>query len=332
MSVLPDSMTAVEISTPGGPDVLKPVSRPVPVPGHGEILIKVAAAGVNRPDTMQRAGAYPPPPGASDLPGLEVAGEVVALGPGVAEHALGDHVCALTPGGGYAEYCLAPAAHALPYPDGFDAVQAAALPETFFTVWVNVFDRAGLSAGETFLVHGGSSGIGTAAIQLAATAGARVFATAGSADKCAACVELGAERAINYHDEDFVAVTKEATGGRGIDVILDMVAGAYIARDIEALADNGRLSIIALLGGPVAEVNFLGVLLKRLTITASTLRPRSVQEKADIADSLREHAWPLLSNGRVAPVIHATFPLSEAAKAHELMESSGHIGKIMLTV
>lgn len=332
MSTLPDTMTAVEVSTPGGPDVLKPVDRPVPAPGHGEILIKVAAAGVNRPDAMQRAGLYPPPPGASDLPGLEVAGEVVALGAGVAEHALGDFVCALTPGGGYAEYCLTPAPHALPYPDGFDAVRAAALPETFFTVWVNVFDRAGLTAGETFLVHGGSSGIGTAAIQLAATAGARVFATAGSAEKCAACVALGAERAINYHDEDFVEAIREATEGRGVDVILDMVAGSYLQRDIAALADNGRLSIIAFLGGPVAEVDFMGVLLKRLTITASTLRPRSIEEKAAIADSLREKVWPLLSGGRVAPVIHQTFPLADAAQAHALLESNAHIGKIILTV
>jgi len=328
---LPETMTVVEISSPGGPEVLKPAVRPVPSPGHGEILIKVAAAGVNRPDVLQRAGAYPPPPGASDLPGLEVAGEVVAVGPGVATPVIGEHVCALTPGGGYAEYCLTPAPQALAYPDGFDAVSAAALPETFFTVWTNVFDRARLAAGESLLVHGGSSGIGTVAIQLAVAFGARVFATAGSAAKCEACVALGAERAINYRDEDFVAVVKDATDGRGVDVILDMVAGPYIPRNLKALADNGRLSIIAVMDGATAEIDIFGLMRNRQTITGSTLRPRSITEKAAIADSLRNRVWPLLANGRVKPLIHKTFPLEQASKAHALMESGDHIGKIVLT-
>ena len=331
MTSLPETMTVVEISSPGGPEVLKPAVRPVPQPGHGEILIKVAAAGVNRPDVLQRAGAYPPPPGASDLPGLEVAGEVVAVGPGVATPKLGENVCALTPGGGYAEYCLTPAPQALVYPKGFDAVSAAALPETFFTVWTNVFDRARLSAGESLLVHGGSSGIGTAAIQLGVAFGSRVFATAGSTAKCDACVALGAERAINYHDEDFVAVVKEATGGRGVDVILDMVAGPYVPRNLQALADNGRLSIIAVMGGATAEIDIFGLMRNRQTITGSTLRPRTITEKAAIADSLRNRVWPLLENGRVKPLIHKTFPLEKASEAHALMESGDHIGKIVLT-
>lgn len=331
MTSLPATMTAVEISSPGGPEVLKPATRPVPQPGHGEILIKVAAAGVNRPDVLQRAGSYPPPPGASDLPGLEVAGEVVAVGPGVATPAIGDHVCALTPGGGYAEYCLTPAPQALPYPDGFDAVSAAALPETFFTVWTNVFDRGRLEAGESLLVHGGSSGIGTVAIQLGVAFGARVFATAGSSAKCEACVALGAERAINYHDEDFVAVVKEATGGRGVDMVLDMVAGPYVPRDLAALADNGRLVIIAIMGGATAEIDLFGLMRNRQWITGSTLRPRTVTEKAAMAESLRTKVWPLLEKGRVKPLIYRTFPLEQASDAHALMEAGDHIGKIVLT-
>ncbi len=325
-------MTVVEISAHGGPEVLVPAQRPVPRPGHGEILIKVAAAGVNRPDLMQRAGAYPPPPGASDLPGLEVAGEVAALGAGVASPKVGDRVCALTPGGGYGEYCLTHGDHALPWPDGFDAVSAAALPETFFTVWTNLFERAALAAGESVLIHGGASGIGTAAIQLAHAFGARVFATAGSAEKCAACEKLGAERAINYRDEDFVAVVAAATAGRGVDVILDMVAGHYVPRDLEALADDGRLVIIALQGGPKAEVDLFTIMRKRLWLSGSTLRPRSVEEKARMAEGLREKVWPLLSAGRVRPVIQATFPLAEAAKGHAVLEAGDHIGKVVLTV
>jgi NADPH:quinone reductase len=325
-------MTVVEISSHGGPEVLVPAQRPVPRPGHGEILIKVAAAGINRPDLMQRAGAYPPPPGASDLPGLEVAGEVAAVGAGVAGHKLGDTVCALTPGGGYGEYCLTFGDHALPYPDGFDAVAAAALPETFFTVWTNLFERAALTAGESVLIHGGASGIGTTAIQLAHAFGARVFATAGSAEKCAACEKLGAERAINYRDEDFVAVVAEATAGRGVDVILDMVAGHYVPRDLEALADDGRLVIIALQGGAKAEVDLFTIMRKRLWVSGSTLRPRSIEEKARMAEGLREKVWPLLAAGRVRPVIHATFPLAEAAKGHAVLEAGDHIGKVVLTL
>ena len=331
-TILPETMIAVEISTPGGPEVLMPAARPLPQPGHGEILIKVAAAGVNRPDLMQRAGAYPPPPGASDLPGLEVAGEVAAVGPGVASPKIGDAVCALTPGGGYAEYCLTHADHALPYPDGFDAVQAAALPETFFTVWTNLFERAALTGGESVLIHGGASGIGTAAIQLAQAFGARVFATAGTAAKRAACEKLGAERAIDYRDEDFVAIVTEATGGRGVDVILDMVAGSYVARDFEALAEDGRLVLIALQGGVKAEVDLFTIMRKRLWLSGSTLRPRSIEEKARMADCLREKVWPLLSAGRVRPVIHATFSLADAAGAHAALEAGDHIGKIMLTL
>ena len=329
---LPETMTAIEISRPGGPEVLVAVSRPLPRPGHGEILIKVAAAGVNRPDAMQRAGTYPVPPGASDLPGLEVAGEVVAVGPGVAWPKLGDTVCALTPGGGYAEYCVTHGDHALPYPDGLGAVAAAALPETFFTVWTNLFERAGLAAGESVLIHGGASGIGTTAIQLAHVFGARVFATAGSAEKCGVCESLGAERAINYRTEDFVAVIAEATGGRGVDVILDMVAGDYVPRDLEALAVDGRLVIIALQGGARAEIDLFTIMRGRLSISGSTLRPRSVESKAQIAAALGRRVWPLLSAGRVKPVIHATFPLAAAAEAHTMLESGVHIGKIVLTV
>ncbi len=329
---LPATMTAIEIREPGDPEVLVPTRRPVPQPGKGEVLIKVAAAGVNRPDVLQRQGSYPPPPGASDIPGLELAGEVVALGEGVSAPKLGDQVCALVTGGGYAEYCVAPAPQCLPLPKGYSMEQAAALPETFFTVWVNVFERSGLKPGETLLVHGGTSGIGTTAIQLATALGSRVFATAGSAEKVKACEELGAERGINYREEDFVEVVKQATDGRGVDVILDMVGGDYIPRDIKALAEDGRLSFIAFLGGPKAEVNFMPLMLKRLTITGSTLRARPVEVKAALATKLKEKVWPLLEAGRIAPVMAASFPLGEAAAAHALMESSGHIGKIVLTV
>ena len=326
---LPEAMTAIEISEPGGPEVLVPGVRPVPSPAAGEVLIKVAAAGVNRPDVLQRQGGYPPPPGASDIPGLEVAGEVVALGPGATEWRLGDRVTALVTGGGYAEYCAAPAVQCLPIPEGLSLEQAAALPETFFTVWSNVFDRAGLTAGESFLVHGGTSGIGTTAIQLARAFGARVFATAGSAAKCQACLELGVERAINYRDEDFVEVVKAETGG-GVDVVLDMVGGDYIQRDLSALAPDGRLVFIAFLGGPKAQVNFLPIMLKRLSVTGSTLRARSVEFKAQIAKRLKDQVWPKLVSGEVKPVMHASFPLREAVKAHAMMESSAHIGKIVL--
>jgi putative PIG3 family NAD(P)H quinone oxidoreductase len=329
---LPETMTAIEIREPGGPEALVAGTRPVPQPGEGEVLIKVAAAGVNRPDCLQRQGSYPPPPGASDIPGLEVAGEVIALGKGVDTLKLGDQVCALVTGGGYAEYCAAPAAQCLPIPKGYSMAQAAALPETFFTVWVNVFVRSALKPGESLLVHGGTSGIGTTAIQLAKALGSRVFATAGSAEKVKACEDLGAARGINYRDEDFVEVVKGETGGKGVDVILDMVGGDYIPRDIKALAEDGRLSFIAFLGGPKAEVNFAAVMMKRLTITGSTLRARPVAVKAALAAELREKVWPLLEAGKIAPVMAASFPLAEADKAHALMESSGHIGKIVLTL
>ena len=328
----PMSMTAIEISEPGGPGVLTPAQRPVPEPGHGEILVRVAAAGVNRPDCLQRRGAYPPPPGASDIPGLEIAGEVVQVGSGVAEWAPGDEVCALVSGGGYAEYCVVPEPQALAPPTGFDMVRAAALPETFFTVWSNLFERARLVGGERLLVHGGSSGIGTTAIQLGCAFGVRVFATAGTAEKCAACAELGAERAIDYRNEDFVAVVKELTGGEGVDVILDMVGGDYIQRNLAALAPEGRLVQIAYLKGSKVEVDFMPLMRKRLTLTGSTLRPRPVEAKAAIAEALRERVWPLLDEGRIGPVIDSTYALKDAAKAHARMESGEHIGKIVLTV
>jgi len=327
---LPKTMTAIEIETPGGPEVLVSAERPVPGPGAGEVLIKVEAAGINRPDVLQRQGGYPPPPGASDIPGLEIAGRIVALGADAAPLNLGDPVMALVTGGGYAEYCVAPAAQCLPIPKGLSMIEAAGVPETFFTVWSNVFDRGRLKAGESFLVHGGSSGIGTTAIQLAKALGARVFATAGSAEKCRACEDLGAERAINYRDEDFAAVMKEVTDG-GVDVILDMVGGDYIQRNIKALAPDGRLCFIAFLGGAAAEVNFLPVMLKRLTITGSTLRARDIAFKGAIAEALRENVWPLIEAGRIKPVVHKTFPLAQAAEAHRLMESSAHIGKIVLS-
>jgi putative PIG3 family NAD(P)H quinone oxidoreductase len=325
-------MRVVEIAGPGGPEVLRPATRPTPAPGHGEILIRVRAAGVNRPDALQRAGAYAPPPGASDLPGLEAAGEVAAVGAGVARWAVGDRVCALLPGGGYAEFALTPEAHALSVPGDLSMLEAAALCETFFTVWHNVFERGRLTAGETFLVHGGSSGIGTTAIQLAAARGARVFATAGTPEKCAACEALGAERAIDYRADDFVAVTAALTEGRGVDLILDMVGGDYLARDVRALAMDGRLVMIAFLGGPKAELNFAQVMTKRLTLTGSTLRPQSVEAKARIAAALEAEVWPLLAARRIAPVMDRTFPLAEAAAAHARMESSAHIGKIALAV
>lgn len=323
-------MLAVEISTPGGPEVLTPVDRPRPAPGRGEVLIAVAAAGVNRPDIMQRQGKYPPPPGASDLPGLEVAGTVAACGADVDRWRVGDAVCALVPGGGYAEYCVAPAAVTLPIPSGVDAMSAAALPETYFTVWTNVFDRGRLSEGERILVHGGSSGIGTTAIQLAAAFGAHVYATAGTPDKCAACERLGAERAINYRDEDFVEVVADVTGGAGVDVVLDMVGGDYTPRNIKALAPDGRLVQIAILGGPKSTINWIPIMQKRLLLTGSTLRPRPVGEKAAIAQALHRKVWPLLEQGRARPVIHATFPLRAAAEAHRLLEAGAHIGKIVL--
>jgi NADPH:quinone reductase len=323
------TMRAVEISEPGGPEVLRPCTRPVPEPGPGQVVLKLAYAGVNRPDALQRAGMYAPPPTASDLPGLEGAGEVVALGEGVSGLALGDQVCALLPGGGYAEYVATPAAHCLPVPDGMDLKQAACLPETFFTVWSNVFQRGGLRAGERFLIHGGSSGIGTTAIQLAREFGARVFVTVGSADKARACMDLGAERAIIYREEDFVEVMR-AEGGA--DLILDMVGGLYIPRNFRALADDGRLVQIAFLQGAKVEVNFSDLMRRRLTMTGSTLRPQSDLAKARIADDLRAQVWPLLSSGRVAPVMDSEFPLEEAAAAHARMEKGAHIGKIVLKV
>jgi putative PIG3 family NAD(P)H quinone oxidoreductase len=324
-------MIAIEIAGYGGPEVLKPVSRAIPRPGPGEVLIEVAAAGVNRPDVLQRQGGYKPPPGASDIPGLEVAGLIAGLGEGVSGWRMGDPVTALVAGGGYAEFCTAPVPQCLPVPKGLDAVQAAALPETFFTVWTNVFDRGRLKSGESFLVHGGSSGIGTTAIQLAHAFGARVFTTAGSPEKCAACLKLGAERAIDHRREDFVAVIEAATGGKGVDVILDMVGGGYINRNLRILALEGRLVQIAFLEGGKAEIDFGQIMMRRQTITGSTLRPRSVAEKGAIAQSLREKVWPLLDSGRVAPVMYKIFPLAEAAEAHRLMESSRHIGKIVLT-
>ena len=324
-------MHCVEISSAGPPEVLKIVERPDPVPGRGEVLIRVAAAGVNRPDIMQRRGMYPPPPGASDLPGLEVAGVVEMLGDGVTDWRVGDRVCALVSGGGYATLCTAPAPQCLPVPAGMHLVTAAAIPETFFTVWTNVFDRGRLRAGETALFHGGSSGIGTTAIQLAAARGARVLATAGSDEKCRACEQLGAERAINYRTEDFVDASKQATNGRGVDLILDIVGGDYIARDLAALAVEGRLVVIGFMGGDTATIDFRRVLGRRLTITGSTLRPRSVAEKGQIAAALRREVWPLLESGTVKPLIYRTFPLKDAAAAHRLMESSEHVGKIVLT-
>ncbi|WP_334063482.1 NAD(P)H-quinone oxidoreductase [Limimaricola cinnabarinus] len=322
-------MRAIEIARPGGPEVLRETQRPRPEPKEGEIVIDVAFAGVNRPDALQRAGAYAPPPDASDLPGLEVSGHVAAIGPGVTGWAMGDAVCALVPGGGYAEAVATPAAHCLPVPEGMGLKEAACLPETFFTVWSNVFMRGGLKGGERFLVHGGSSGIGTTAIQLARHFGARVFATAGSAEKCAACERLGAERAINYRKADFVEVLREEGGA---DLILDMVGGDYIARNLKALADDGRLVQIAFLQGPKVELNLAPLMMRRLTLTGSTLRPQSIAAKAAIAAELRAQVWPLLDAGRIGPVMDSSYPLAEAAAAHARMESSEHIGKIVLQV
>ncbi len=329
---LPENMRAIEISKPGGPEVLLPTTRPVPVPGPGEILIRLEAAGVNRPDALQRAGAYAPPPTASDLPGLEGAGVVAAIGPGVSRWQPGDAVCALLPGGGYAEFCVVNQDHALPIPAGMSMVKAAALCETYFTVWTNVFMRGGLQGGETFLVHGGSSGIGTTAIQLARAFGARVFTTAGSAEKCDTCRALGAETAINYKDEDYVEIVKAATDGRGVDLILDMVGGDYIPRNIKALANDGRLVMIAFLGGAVAELNFAQIMARRLLVTGSTLRPQSDLAKAEIAEDLRAHVWPLIEAGTIGPVMDSTFKLNDAADAHRRLESAGHIGKIVMEI
>jgi len=332
MTALPTEMTVIEIKSFGGPENLVLAKREVPEPQNDEVLIKVAAAGVNRPDVLQRMGAYAPPPEASDLPGLEVAGTIVEVGAGVSHLQVGDDVCALVAGGGYAEYCVAPAAHCLPVPDGYDMIRAAAVPETYFTVWTNVFDRGRLQGGETFLVHGGASGIGTTAIQLAKSFGARVFATAGSDEKCREIEALGAECGINYKTEDYGKVVAELTGGRGVDLILDMVGGDYIQRNISALAIEGRLVYIAFLGGAKAEVNFAPVMMKRLTITGSTLRPQSIQAKADIAQSLRDKVWPLLNAGTVKPIIDSSFTLADAGKAHQRIDDSSHIGKIVLQV
>lgn len=327
-----DTMLAIAISAPGAPEALQPAWRPIPVPAAGQVLIKVAAAGVNRPDIVQRMGLYPPPAGASDIPGLEIAGTVTAVGDEVAGLDSGDKVCALVTGGGYAEYCLADSALCLPLPEGFSMQQAAALPETFFTVWSNVFDRAQLQPGETLLVHGGSSGIGTTAIQLAKAFGSRVYTTAGSDEKCRYCQQLGADAAINYRDEDFVERIKTLTAGNGVDVILDMIGGDYFPRNLKCLADEGRLVQIAIQHGAKSELNLWAIMQKRLTITGSTLRSRNTEFKAAIARQLHTKVWPLLENGRIQPIIDREFPLQEAAKAHELMESSMHIGKIILTV
>jgi NADPH2:quinone reductase len=325
-------MRVIEISAPGGPDVLIPGERPVPVAGQGEVLIRVAAAGVNRPDVAQRKGMYPPPPGASDIPGLEIAGTVAALGEGVTSAAVGDTVCALVTGGGYAEFCAAPAVQCLPIPRGLTLVEAASLPETFFTVWSNVFDRGRLARGESLLVQGGSSGIGVTAIQLAHVLGSRVFATAGSPEKCAACERLGAERAINYRTEDFAEVAKSLTGGRGVDVILDMIGGEYVPREIATLGEEGRLVLISTMGGTKAEIDLRAVMGRRLTITGSTLRVRPAEFKGGVARALRATVWPLLESGAVKPVVYATFSLERASDAHRLMESGEHIGKIVLTL
>lgn len=325
-------MRAIEIIHPGGPEVLTPCERPMPTLKAGEVLIKVHAAGVNRPDVLQRTGNYPVPPGASDIPGLEVAGEIVEGDLAGSAFKKGDLVCALVQGGGYAEYCAAPIAQCLPVPKGLTALEAASLPETFFTVYSNLFERAKLSGDETLLVQGGSSGIGVTAIQMARALGHRVFATAGSDDKCRACESLGAERGINYRSEDFAEVVKTATGGKGADVILDMVAGDYVAREIDCLADDGRLVVIALLGGATGKIDFGHIMRRRLTITGSTLRPRPVAFKQMVADKLRQRIWPLIESGQIKPVIFQTFPFDQAAQAHALMETSTHVGKIMLTV
>jgi NADPH2:quinone reductase len=329
---LPAKMRAVEIAKPGGPEVLTPAERALPQPKPHEILVKVAAAGVNRPDILQRMGLYAVPPDASDLPGLEIAGTVAAIGADVKMWKVGDAVCALTHGGGYAEYCVTPEVQALPVPKGLSMTEAASLPETFFTVYSNVFDRGALKAGEVFLVQGGSSGIGVTAIQVAAAMGHRVFATAGSDEKCAACVKLGAEKAFNYKTQDWAEELKNATDGKGVNVILDMVGGDYVPKELKSLAVDGRLVMIAFLGGMKAEIDLSVVMSKRLQITGSTLRPRTIEFKGEVAKSLRERVWPLIDAGKIKPVIYKTFPLAEAAEAHKLMETSQHIGKIVLTV
>ncbi len=329
---IPQNMRAIEISKPGGPEVLRLARRPVPAPTPNEILIKVAAAGVNRPDVLQRSGNYPVPPDASDLPGLEVAGEVAAAGAAAKMFKVGDQVCALVHGGGYAEYCVAPDVQALPVPKGLSPVEAASLPETFFTVWGNVYERGRLAPGESLLVQGGTSGIGVTAIQMAAATGNRVFATAGSDEKCAACVRLGAEKAINYRTQDFAAEIKAATGGTGVDVILDMVGGDYVPKELKCLADEGRLVFIAFLRGHKAELDINEVMRRRLVVTGSTLRPRPVEFKGYLARNLREKIWPLIEAGRIKAEIFKTFPLEQAAEAHRLMETSQHIGKLVLTV
>jgi NADPH2:quinone reductase len=330
MTALPREMTAIAITAPGGPEVLQPQRIAVPVPKDGEVLIEVKAAGVNRPDVFQRQGHYPAPPGAPSTPGLEVAGHVVARGGSIKRYREGDPVCALVPGGGYAQYCVAAEDNALPVPAGLSLIEAGGVPENFFTVWTNVFERAGLKPGETFLVHGGSSGIGTSAIMMAHQLGSRVFATAGSAEKCRACEELGAERGIDYRSEDFVEIVKAATQGKGVDVILDMVGGDYVERNLAAAAMHGRIVNIAFLKGSKVEVDLLPIMVKRLTLTGSTLRPRSVAEKAQIARALEAKIWPLLAAGKIRPQVYETFPLAEAADAHRLMESSVHVGKIIL--
>ncbi len=330
--ILPTQMRAIEIARPGGPEVLRLGQRPVPVAAAGEVLIEVATAGVNRPDVLQRKGGYAPPPGASDIPGLEVAGTIIALGAQVTGWKIGDEVCALVTGGGYAEFVNAPAVQCLPVPRGLTLEQAASLPETFFTVWINVFQRSGLKNDESLLIQGGSSGIGVTAIQMARAFGHRVFVTAGTAEKCAQCEKLGATRAINYRTEDFVAIIKDLTAGRGVDVILDMVGGDYVPRELACLADDGRLSLIAFLGGSKTSLDMTDILRRRLTITGSTLRPRPIEVKAGIARALREKVWPLIESGKIRPVIYRTFALDDAAAAHALMESSEHVGKIMLRV
>jgi NADPH:quinone reductase len=330
--MLPREMAVVEIAAPGGPEQLKPGVRPVPQPGAGEVLVRVEAAGVNRPDVMQRQGRYPPPPGASDLPGMEIAGEVVALGPQVSGVSVGDKITSLLPGGGYAGYALAAAPLCMPIPAGLSMVEAAAIPETYLTVWTNLFERGGCKEGDRVLIHGGTSGIGTTAIQLASAWGARVYATAGSELKARACEKFGAIRGIDYRTEDFVEVIRADTKGYGIDITLDMVAGSYVQRNLDIAAVEGRVVTISLLGGSRAEINMGMVLVKRLTLTGSTLRSRTVAQKATVADAVRRHVWPLLAAGRVRPIIYQTFPLAQASEAHRLMESSNHIGKIVLTV
>ncbi|MFK3689106.1 NAD(P)H-quinone oxidoreductase [Agrobacterium tumefaciens] len=332
-TTLPETMRFIDLPSHGRPEVMTMSEAPLPRPAKGEVLLKVEAAGVNRPDVAQRQGTYPPPKDASPILGLEVAGEVVALGEGVTEFKLGDKVCALANGGGYAQYCVVPAGQALPFPKGYDAVKAAALPETFFTVWANLFQMAGLTEGETVLIHGGTSGIGTTAIQLAKAFGAEVYTTAGSAEKCEACVKLGAKRAINYREEDFADVVKSETGGKGVDVVLDMIGASYFEKNLAALAKDGCLSIIAFLGGAVAEkADLRPIMVKRLTVTGSTMRPRTTDEKRAIRDELVEQVWPLIESGQVAPVINRVFTLDEVVDAHRLMESSSHIGKIVMRV